>query len=362
MDPFDGRQLSEALASAALNPDNWMDALETVARETRSYGAIILPVVGPMPIMAWTKSMDQSAERYVSEGWVQRDERYRGTAQFLQRGVVSDRDCVTDEERRRSPFYQDFIAANQLSECAIVRVGRGDRVWSLSLQRAGSQEAFSDAEMAWLAAFSNTLDSVATVSLALAHARGSAVLDAFDCSATAAFLIDRSAQVVRVNQAAEHLIGSDLTLNQRKIQSTSPKATDLFNSGVKTVFWGQSTTTVPPVVFPKADGGKLILYLMPLPAQSDMPLSAFHAIVVVADTAQQTSPRVETLQSVFGMTQAEAHIAAALANGVNIDSYAVSRKISKETARHHLKSVFSKVGVNRQIELVRVIGQLLPQR
>ncbi len=53
----------------------------------------------------------------------------------------------------------------------------------------------------------------------------------------------------------------------------------------------------------------------------------------------------------------EAAIAAALASGRSIDEFAASQRISLNTARTHLKSIFAKTGTRRQAQLVALLCQ-----
>jgi hypothetical protein len=264
MDPFDQQRLVSALTSAAIDPSRWTEALETAAACTGSHGAVLLPVVGALPIVWATPSMEESVELYVRGGWFTRDERYRARAPFLKQGVATDNDCMPLEARKRSPFYQEFLAACNLAEWAGVRVGRGDLVWNLSLQRTSGQDPFSATELQWLAKLSNTLDPVVQISAALGLAKGEAALDAFDFSERAALLLDRSGHVVRVNVAAERLIGEDFQISAGRVCCHDPKSNDLLTHAIRTLLWSQDDSTTPPVIVRKASGGRLVMYPMRL--------------------------------------------------------------------------------------------------
>jgi DNA-binding CsgD family transcriptional regulator len=53
-----------------------------------------------------------------------------------------------------------------------------------------------------------------------------------------------------------------------------------------------------------------------------------------------------------GFTPAEARLAQALANGMNLKEYSESASISITTARNQLASLFAKTGTHRQAALV----------
>src|SRR5690606_33122681 len=59
-----------------------------------------------------------------------------------------------------------------------------------------------------------------------------------------------------------------------------------------------------------------------------------------------------------GLTPAEARLAARLRFGLSLKEAAEELGISVNTARNQLKSVFEKLGVNRQADLVRHLAEL----
>jgi DNA-binding CsgD family transcriptional regulator/PAS domain-containing protein len=65
-----------------------------------------------------------------------------------------------------------------------------------------------------------------------------------------------------------------------------------------------------------------------------------------------------TLQSVFGMTNAEARLALRLEQGETLGGIADEFGLSRETLRRQLKSIFSKTYTSRQAELVLLLSRL----
>ena len=63
----------------------------------------------------------------------------------------------------------------------------------------------------------------------------------------------------------------------------------------------------------------------------------------------------ETLRALFQLTPAEANLAIKLARGMSLAEVSAAQNISRHTARAQLKSIFSKTGVTRQAELVRLV-------
>ena len=78
------------------------------------------------------------------------------------------------------------------------------------------------------------------------------------------------------------------------------------------------------------------------------------AAVFVRDTDSKTSPPLRVAQELFQLTAAESMLAIQLANGLSLEEAAEALNIRRNTARAHLRSIFSKTGVRRQTELVRL--------
>lgn len=79
------------------------------------------------------------------------------------------------------------------------------------------------------------------------------------------------------------------------------------------------------------------------------------AAVFIRDPERNLHPSFELVQRLFHFTPAEAKLALLLTDGLSLDEAAEEMAIRKNTARAHLRSIFSKAGVKRQITLVRLL-------
>jgi DNA-binding CsgD family transcriptional regulator len=78
-------------------------------------------------------------------------------------------------------------------------------------------------------------------------------------------------------------------------------------------------------------------------------------VLFLRDPEIKTQPPSKVIQQLFHFTPAETTLAIELANGLSLDEAAELLNIRRNTARAHLRSIFSKTGVRRQTELVRLI-------
>jgi DNA-binding CsgD family transcriptional regulator len=66
------------------------------------------------------------------------------------------------------------------------------------------------------------------------------------------------------------------------------------------------------------------------------------------------------LRNAFALTAAEARVASLLSAGHDLGTIADTLKISRETVRNQLKSIFSKTETSRQAELISVMARIYP--
>jgi DNA-binding CsgD family transcriptional regulator len=89
-------------------------------------------------------------------------------------------------------------------------------------------------------------------------------------------------------------------------------------------------------------------------------LSPAVAVFISVEEGKQV-PAVEPIRKLFDLTHKEAQLAHCLANGRSLQEAAVELGITLNTARAHLRSTFSKTGIDRQARLVRAILRSVAQ-
>lgn len=68
-------------------------------------------------------------------------------------------------------------------------------------------------------------------------------------------------------------------------------------------------------------------------------------------------PSRSLLVAAFGLTPVEVALCCSLAEGRSVEEAALDNRISFENARQRLKSIFRKLGINRQVELANILQQ-----
>lgn len=109
---------------------------------------------------------------------------------------------------------------------------------------------------------------------------------------------------------------------------------------------------------PRPDGRPPLL-VRALPVRPGAVAGGFRgAMLVVVDGARRARPSPALLGRMFGLTPAEASLAATLAAGRTVAEHAKRRGISVETARSQMAAVRRKTGCRRQAELTALLARL----
>jgi len=98
------------------------------------------------------------------------------------------------------------------------------------------------------------------------------------------------------------------------------------------------------------------------------PASALHAMsiggreagatLLIKDPNVECSDDLEDFSAVYRLTRAERRLTQLLVDGLGLFEAASKLGITKNTARTHMRNIYSKIGTNRQTDLIRLHGQL----
>ncbi|WP_445157533.1 helix-turn-helix transcriptional regulator [Halomonas sp. E14] len=176
-------------------------------------------------------------------------------------------------------------------------------------------------------------------------------------------LVDESGLVIDQNLAARHLIEIEdgLKVVGGRLEAFYPSDNKELRRLIRQAF-SQAETETGGVGFPEAmsltrPSGEVNLGVVVEPiartAWADgkgQPAAA----VYIRDAVGRSQASSEVAKKLFGLTPAETQLSLQLANGLSLEEAAEELGIRRNTARAHLRSIFSKTGVRRQTELVRL--------
>lgn len=188
--------------------------------------------------------------------------------------------------------------------------------------------------------------------LAAAEARTRLIEQAGDGMMTAMVACDRHLRVHWMNADARSLLGSGEVLALRRGGLACTRRSD--QERLAALVEGRSDRAVIAL----GGEGRPTLHLRSqLPMQTGAQFALWRDLVLLVITRPGEAVRYDAgdIALLFGLTTAEATLAASLAAGSSVSEFAEARGVAEGTARLHLKRVLAKTGAGRQSELVRRI-------
>jgi len=183
-------------------------------------------------------------------------------------------------------------------------------------------------------------------------------LDVLDKLNVGFVIIDQNCRVTRTSGLAERILsrrdgllvqGGKLcaanSLEDRELQKAIKVATQRTAVGDLESSRGLS--------FTKRSGSRT-LGVMIRPVTSGVG-KTISVVIYIRDCDMAPDVESEFVRQMFDLTPAEAAVTRGLAAGLSLEDAATSLDISRNTARAHLRSIFSKSGITRQTELVRLV-------
>ena len=175
-------------------------------------------------------------------------------------------------------------------------------------------------------------------------------------------LIDANRNIVKTSSmAAAHLASRDGLQNQlgrlRALYSNEDRELqDALKEAVAAATAGEASPATRGVSISRSSGQRnLGLVIQPIARPQGAIGSSAVVAVYIRDPEATTEVENDLVRQLFDLTPAEASLARRLAAGLSLEDAASSLAISRNTARAHLRSIFSKSGITRQTELVRLM-------
>jgi len=189
-------------------------------------------------------------------------------------------------------------------------------------------------------------------------ARAPALL--LDWLRAAVVITSRDGRVSYANAAAEELLrrGDVVTTVGGRIAAACPMGSDKLRTALRAAAqpgprhagWGTS------VALPRSSQCRPVLVtVLPLPRRvSDLPGDA-GTVLFIDDPERRLPDDGGWLREMFGLTCAEARVAARLADGLSLAEIADEAGVQVNSVRFHVKRVLQKTATRRQAELVRLL-------
>ncbi|HEV8015717.1 MAG TPA: LuxR C-terminal-related transcriptional regulator [Stellaceae bacterium] len=184
-----------------------------------------------------------------------------------------------------------------------------------------------------------------------------------DNMSVGALVADQNGQLRFANAAAEEILAENDGLSRRdnRIQAARSFETNSLLAALRDVAAaGRAEKRDGALLIARPSGKRpYAIVVMPLPSGFG-DAKATRALIFVSDLAHRNSELAPRLSQLFGLSKAEARVAAGIAEGRRLTEIAQEFDVRMPTVRTQLRAVLKKVGATRQADLVRIVLALPP--
>lgn len=348
----------QSVYDAALDESLWPFALQELTNATDSQAASfwVLDSSAQLQLPSFTSiNFDPSAIAEYLKDLVPLDPTVQYLAAHPDEPIVHDGVIITEREKNRHPYYDwhDRAVGTRFRMVGQIRPAPGVQS-GIALHRTPKAGRYEPADLERFAFLYGHLKRA----LAIGYRLGSlgavqqCTAELLDRNPAAILLLDEGKRVVHANRGAEAFRskGDGIRLSADGIHLARKLDDEKLQALIADPRGGVMRAPRPSAkrayaILVARVSGRYPALSIPRPA----------VCIVITDPDAQRPVPVERLRAVFGLTEAEAKLAALLASGDELRFAAEKLGITYGTARARLAGIFQKTETRRQGELIRLV-------
>lgn len=312
------------------------------------------------PAYIVSEAQSEGIAPYFTDGWVDIDYRARAERPLPLNTLFLDHRAVPDDARRRSAIYNELFVPRRMANYAGMRFDLdGSEEWFCFAMRSEAAGVIDGKDAANFVRLARTAMNTASLATRLQATRVSGMLEGLDASGTAAVILDRDGRACAVTPAAERVFGPDFGVREGELWSANTE-----DGPALAVLVEAARNPDHPLVarrfLLRGQGRRRPILLnvsrVRRPALDALP--GGRLLLVLSDLGAGDSTVIAELQSLFGLTAAEAQVAAAIFDGAEAAEISRARNVAETTVRKQIANIFRKLDVHRQVDLVRLLAGL----
>lgn len=356
-----------AIYDSAFDPNGWNAALELMADELKADSTAFLVEVQESEPLAinYVNRVSQETLADYHQHYSQRDPRMKA---IMRRGpglVASSEMLMPSSEFNRTDVYHEFfVPADRPFVLGGLLYLEPSRFGMFVANRRHRRVDFGQEEIELLEfCFPHLKRAVELmVQYNQVQTEKGALISCLDRLTLGVLLADSRGEIVRINQAAREILaeGDGLTVIRRRLVAVDSNQTsqlhEMIGRAARTTLHrsvspgGTMAVRRPSLLRP------LSVLVSPLPVNEYLLVPERPAVAIfIGDPERNVESPESCLSRLYRLTPAESRLASKVMQGVSLREAADQLKVTYETARSQLKSVFLKTETSRQTELIRLL-------
>jgi DNA-binding CsgD family transcriptional regulator len=349
--------LVDQIYEAGVVPDQWPRVFDHLAGLADAEGAMIFAQAPGIPRWTASEKIYDRIDRWTKSPFAFKNPRSDRLIPPDAACFLTELDRFTMEELDNENFYRDVLRPAGLGWCAgtSVRSPSGDTL-VISVEKAHDKGPIPRAVAEQLDLLRPHLARAAVLAGRLGFERARTAVATLEMIGLPAAAVTGAGRAVAVNpgfltSGAMVAVGA-----QDQVQFSSRTAQTMFMEALANPT-SLSRTGRSIAIAGTLRHAPLIAHVLPLRLSGLDVFAGAVSILFLTPITQQHGPKPELLQALFDLTPAEARVAGMLVDGMSLETISETHGVTRNTVRTQLKSVFAKTGVDRQVDLVRLLGQ-----
>lgn len=372
---LDAPEISDVIGKiykASYKPDFWPTALERIAKFTNSSSAMYIYVDNEL------EKVNSTYYYNVPEESIREYNEYGVDPNFgiflekvpLGRAAAVDH-LVPDRQQLEAIYGETFIdiivKADTPHAGGVILLQDEIRTAAIALQRNKTLGVWNKEEISRLNLLVPHLKQAIAIQKEFTRlqTREQALKRGLDRLIMGLVLFDKELQVIYINPVAKSILEYHpaIYLQNNKIYAQNHKDTERIQKGLFKAI--SSNDFDNPSDFSTAIGLRHPGCATTLPVLISTIHGVFdgfeaggryaHVVMCFSDPERSNPIEADKLAEVYELTRAEAQVAISIANGLSVEETASMNDVAVSTIRSQLKSIFRKLGINRQNELVKLL-------
>jgi PAS domain-containing protein len=359
------RRTISNIYDAALAPDLWPAALQSVMDEAGAVGAGYSLFNKRTERVEWLSQSGPLVGReadYFSHYHAL--DRYRPILEVLPAGRwlwISE--CLPETVLRRDEWYNDYLLRAGIDDALSARLCESaSHVVVFGVSHGNDRAPFTAADTAALQELLEPLAKAARLHTELGSLgwEPAIALRALDQLAAAVIVADSDGRVIQANRAAERVLqrGDGLTVRDGKLGALHVFDSERFDASIAAAAAEQKTGAAIGRMRIRRHDGHPPYMLTVAPLGADLALYGRSLALIVFGDPDEKTPSERELAEFFRLSPAESRLAVALLAGKKLVEIAGDFGVQITTLRTQLSSILRKTGVTRQVDLIRLLSNI----
>jgi DNA-binding CsgD family transcriptional regulator len=351
-------ELADRIYEAAVVPEFWPDVLAALAETSGTAWSVLVSFRATGP--RWIASSPEADD--IARVHLEQFADNRRTAGLLAKphaGFITDYDVLTQDEIDAEPVYQDFLIPRGYGFGTATHIlpGTGDSIVVHCENRFAAGPVTGEA-IERLDLLRPHLARSAVVAQRLSFERTRTAVETLSALGLAACAVGRAGSVLLANRDFDAERSYWTTRGGNRIALADRRADSQLDAALAVIETGAGVCSLPLVA---ADQGPpAVLHVVPVRRAAHDLFTRATAILVLTKASRAPTQGTSLLQALFDLSATEAQVAARISAGETAEQIADADGKSVGTVRNQLKSVLAKTGCRRQVDLARLLTQLIP--